>query len=154
MGLKFSVSYDWFAKIISAAICVGLLWVAAVLHSVSVGIAVLLGLIAAYGYSPRRYTIVHRTITVKRGIGKVRVPLENLREARCVTADDLQGRVRLGASGGLFGYYGLFRTTKLGRCTSYVTDRKNMVVLIGVSDTTVFSPDDVEGFLSAIRTEV
>jgi hypothetical protein len=94
------------------------------------------------------------TITVKRGIGKVRVPLENLREARRVTADDLQGRVRLGASGGLFGYYGLFRTTKLGRCISYVTDRKNMVVLIGASGTTVFSPDDVEGFLRAIRTEV
>jgi hypothetical protein len=51
----------------------------------------------------------------------------------------------------LFGYYGLFMTSKLGKSTWYVTNRSKSVVVITDTKTTVFSPDDVEGFLAAIR---
>jgi hypothetical protein len=60
--------------------------------------------------------------------------------------------MRLFGSGGFFGYYGLFRTTKFGKCTCYVTNRKNMVVIVADSKTTLYSPDDVDGFLEGIRT--
>jgi hypothetical protein len=45
----------------------------------------------------------------------------------------------------------VFSTSKLGRCTWYVTNRKNSVVVIAGSKTTLFSPDDMDGFLNAIR---
>jgi len=76
-----------------------------------------------------------------------------VREIRMATANDVRGCIRLWGSGGWFGYYGLFRTAALGRCTWYVTDRSRMVVLITGSKTYLFSPDDVEGFLAAVRGE-
>ena len=51
----------------------------------------------------------------------------------------------------MFGYYGLFRTTKLGKCTWYVTRRDRMIVVATDSKTTLYSPDDTAGFLAAIR---
>jgi hypothetical protein len=66
----------------------------------------------------------------------------------------MRGGFRLWGSGGLFGYYGLFWTSRLGKCTWYVTSRKRPVVVIAESKTTLFSPDDADGFLAAIRAEV
>jgi Bacterial PH domain len=105
----------------------------------------------AAGDSPRAYVVSYRAIEVERLIGNVQVPLEGVRETRRINTDDLRGCIRLWASGGLFGYYGLFRTARLGRCTWYVTNRKNVVVIIAQSKTTLYSPDDVDGFLEAIR---
>ncbi len=73
---------------------------------------------------------------------------------RRVAPDDLRGCIRLWGSGGLFGYYGLFRTSTLGKCTWYATDRKKLVVLIAERKTTIYSPDDIEGFLSAVGEQV
>jgi hypothetical protein len=81
---------------------------------------------------------------VKRLIGNIEVPLEGVRETRRITKDDLRGAIRLFGSGGFFGYYGLFRTTKFGKCTWYVTNRKNMVVIVADARTTLYSPDDVD----------
>ena len=100
----------------------------------------------SYAYSPRAYSVSNGAIIVKRLIGNVRVPPENLRVLRKIEKDDLRGCMRLWGSGGLFGYYGLFRTSKLGRCTWYATNRKKLVVAIGEKTTTVLSPDDVDSF--------
>ena len=71
---------------------------------------------------------------------------------RRATPDDFRGCIRLGGSGGLFGYYGLFSTAKLGRSTWYVTNRSNSMVVITAAKTVLLSPDDPEGFLDTIRT--
>ena len=93
---------------------------------------------------------------IERGLsaGGARIPLERVREARRTTSADLRGCIRLWGSGGMFGYYGLFRTSKLKKCWWYVTDRQNTVVVITDEKTALFSPDDVDGFLAAIRTTV
>lgn len=150
----FAASYDLTTKIVSAVAVVMLLAVAAAVHNIFVGCLTLLALIFAFAYSPRAYVTSYRAIAVKRLIGDVLVPMENVREVRRINADDLRGCIRLWGSGGLFGYYGLFTTTKLGRCTWYVTNRKNIVVLATESKTTLYSPDDVDGFLETIRASV
>ncbi len=66
--------------------------------------------VLSYAYSPRGYTLAERSIVVKRLIGGARIPLERVREARRTTSADLRGCIRLWGSGGMFGYYGLFRT--------------------------------------------
>jgi hypothetical protein len=147
----FTASYDLTAKIISAFVPVMLVAITVVTHSViASGFAVLL-IVATYAYSPRSYSTSERSIIVERLIGNVRLPLDDLREVRAGTADDFRGCIRLFGNGGLFGYYGLFRTSKLGMSTWYVTNRKNTVVLIAGGKTLVFSPDDVEGFLAGLR---
>lgn len=77
------------------------------------GCLIALLLVGAYVFSPQGYTISEQAIVVNRLVGNVRLPLESVREVRAATADDLRGCIRLFASGGLFGYFGLFCSAKL-----------------------------------------
>jgi len=148
---EFAASYDRATKIISAVACAVLLLAGVLTQSILVVCLSVLVVVLSYAYSPRGYTLAERSIIVKRLIGRVRIPLERVREARRTTSDDLRGCIRLWGSGGMFGYYGLFRTSKLKQCRWYVTDRRNTVVVITDEKTALFSPDDVDGFLAAIR---
>jgi|SRR5580692_12043191 hypothetical protein len=148
---SFTASYDTATKIISAVFCAILVSAVAVTHNAFVGILCAAVFALSYAYSPRAYTISRQSVIVKRAIGKVRIPLDGIVEARVATEDDFRGCIRLFGNGGLFGYYGLFRTSKLGKCWWYVTNRSNAVVIITGAKTTVLSPDDTDGFLAAIR---
>jgi hypothetical protein len=149
---EFSVSYDRTTRIVSAVVCVFLVLAAIAAHSIWIGGLLVLTLVLGYAYSPRGYTVSDQAITVTRLTGNARFPLERIREARQTTADDLRGCIRLWGSGGFFGYYGLFRTSKFGLCRWYVTNRRNTVVAIAGAKTALFSPDDVDGFLAAVGT--
>jgi Bacterial PH domain len=149
--MPFTASYDRLTKFLSAFVCLGLLGLGVATHSLAIGILALLVILAAYAYSPRSYSLEGRTIVVRRLAGQVSIPLDDVREARRTTAGDSRGCIRLWGSGGLFGYYGLFSSSQLGKFTQYVTNRKNSVIVITGTGKTVFSPDDVDGFLAAIR---
>lgn len=78
----FPASYDTTTKIITAVVLIIL--VVAVAGSRSVVVA---GLAAAvfslsYAYSPRRYLLSERFVTVHRLIGNVSIPLDEIREIR------------------------------------------------------------------------
>ncbi len=148
---EFSASYDRTTKIISAVACGFLVALSLAVGHVIVGVLSLAIIALAYAYSPRGYSVGERTIIVRRLIGNVRLPLEGVREARRATAEDFSGGIRLWGSGGMFGYYGLFRTSRLGKCWWYVTNRRNSVVVVTEAKTALFSPDDVDGFLAAVR---
>ena len=155
--LAFSVSYDVATKVIAACIWVIPLVAAfAVVRQnatarLIVGGSLLLISLVAYAYSPRVYAVSAEGITVWRPIGNARVPLEEVREIRPATGEDLAGCIRLWSSGGLFGYDGLYRTARLGQCRWYVADRSRIVVLVTAAETALFSPDDPDGFARAIE---
>jgi hypothetical protein len=148
---RFSVSYDTTTKVVSAVSCLVLLFGAVLVHNVAVACLAFAIFGLGYAYSPGEYVISARLITVKRFVGDVHIPLEEVREARALTKDDLRGCVRLWGSGGLFGYYGLFRTRTLGISSWYVTNRSQAVVVKTAAKTVVFSPDDKDGFLLAVK---
>ncbi len=149
--MTFSASYDRFTKILSAFVCLGFLGVIIASHNIVISALALVVILISFAYSPRGYVVADRSVLVRRLAGQVRISLDDVHELRRSTEDDLRGCIRLRGSGGLFGYYGLFRSSKLGEFTEYVTNRSNSVVLITGSKTTLFSPDDVDGFLNAIR---
>src|SRR5579871_5081623 len=117
----FAASWDSMAKVISAIVAFLLLAPLIITHKLVFDWVAVAVLLAAYAWSPQRYEIRDRTLVVKRLAKNVQVPLDTIRQARAATADDLRGCVRLFGSGGLFGWYGLFRTAKLGKSTWYVT---------------------------------
>lgn len=147
--MSFSASWDRTTLVLSGFVFVLLAGVGFFVRNP--GIWVLMALIFGLGYafSPRGYFVSDDVIVVRRLIGSVRFPLADLREARRATPDDLRGCIRVFGSGGLFGYYGLFRTSALGTIPWYLTNRQNMVLVRGLK-TAMFSPDDVEGFLTAL----
>ncbi len=150
--MPFSVSFDKLSKVISAVVCAILLIIAFATQSTlatAVGAAIILGALA---YSPRGYEVRDRSIFVRRFIGSVRIPLDSVREARIAAPGELSGALRLCGNGGLFGYYGLFRTSRLGKCWWYLTNTSKVVVVVAEDRTTLFSPDEPERFLDAIRT--
>jgi len=149
--MTFSASYDRTTKIISVSLCLLLLAIIAATHMLVVAVPSVVIILVSYAYSPRSYVIGGRSIEVRRLAGPSRISLDDVREVRRVTPDDFRGSIRIWASGGVFGYYGLFSTTKLGKSTWYVTNRRNSVVVITGSKTALFSPDDMDGFLNAIR---
>ena len=149
--MRFPASYDRNTKIVSTIVCLGLLAVIVFVHNLVLTCLSLLVIVLCFAYSPRGYVLAGRSILVKRLAGTIRIPIDELREARRATPDDFRGSIRLWGSGGLFGYYGLFSTAKLGRSTWYVTNRSNGVVVITASKTVLFSPDGAETFLAAIR---
>lgn len=148
--MTFSVSYDPATKIVSLLVFVAAVGAALASHIPAVAFILFFVICLTYAYSPRGYACEGPSITVKRLVGDVVIPLQGLREARAATKDDFRGCLRLWGSGGLFGYFGTFRTRKLGKSTWYVTNRRNAVVVVTDSRTALFSPDDVNGFLAAI----
>lgn len=147
---SFAASYDRTAKVISTVVVLLLAGVVISTRSILAGGVAAVVLLGSYAYSPRGYLILDGAIVVRRGLGSVRISLDGMRELREAHADDLSGSLRLFGSGGLFGWYGIFRTSKLGKCTWYVTNRANVVVLITAFRTILFSPDDVDGFIAAL----
>jgi len=150
-GSRFSVSYDLTSKLISAAASVILIGGPVLAQSRAWGCLSALILAACYAFSPRGYSVSARSITVRRLIGSVEIPLDSVSEIRAARPEDIRGCVRIFANGGLFGYYGLCRTSKLGKCSWYVTNCGKGVVLVTRAKTLVFSPDDVEGFIGTIQ---
>src|SRR5580693_139035 len=133
--MSFRASYDTTTKVISAAIFILFLAIAAGTQSViSEGILAFLFL-AAYAWSPTGYSIMDGEVVISRLIGNVHLPVAGIREVRIATRDDLRGSMRVFGSGGLFGYYGLFRNSKLGTSRWYVTDRSHSLALVGDSET-------------------
>jgi hypothetical protein len=150
--MSFAASYDRTTTIISTAVCLGLLGVILGVHNIILTCLSILVILLCFAYSPRGYLLADRSILVKRLVGAARIPLEDVREARRATPDDFRGTIRLGGSGGLFGYYGLFSTSKLGRSTWYITNKSNSVVVTTAAKTVLFSPDDPDAFLATLRT--
>ncbi len=152
--MKFSASYDRTTKIISAVVCCGLLAVIlAVRNPVLIGLSLLV-ILVSFAYSPRGYFLEGGSLSVKRLVGTARIPLDNVHEVRRAVGVDFGGAIRLWGSGGLFGYYGLFRSATLGKSTWYLTNRTNAVVLVTAAKTVLLSPDDPEQFLAAIRAAI
>jgi len=143
--------YDGLAKAVTVVCCALLLAIALIPHMPwIVPVIDVLVVLVAYAYSPRGYIVADGSITVKRLVNNVVLPLGSLREARAVSPADLRGAMKLWGNGGMFGYYGVFRTSQFGRCTWYLTGKANAVVVVTGSKTFLFSPADVGGFLGAV----
>jgi len=145
----FAASYDSTTKSVTAVVCLLLIVVAWLVHIIYIALLFPLLICLAYAYSPRGYALSGGAIVIKRWIGNIRVPLADVREIRPGTPDDFTGCLKLAGNSGLFGYYGLFRTAKLGKCSWYMTNRSKTVVVVTRAKTLVLSPDDQQGFIAA-----
>lgn len=107
----------------------------------------------SYAFSPLGYTVDHKEIKIQRIIKSIIIPLSAVKEVRFdPKAGDLKA-ARLFGSGGLFGYYGKFRSADLGVHDRYVTDCKKSVVIYA-DKTYVISPDRPEVFVGLVEGRI
>jgi hypothetical protein len=144
----FAASYDGAAKGITIVVAVILLSAGIVTGSIGIGAASAAILFLAWAWSPTSYSIEGGFLVVHRFFGNVQIPIASIREVAIATPVDLSDTTRVFGSGGAFGYYGKFRTAKLGATTWYMTNQANAVIVTSDFGRMLFSPDDVDGFLA------
>lgn len=103
--------------------------------------------------APRGYLVGPTGLTVLRLVGGRVVPFAAIAGARRVARSDLGWLWRTFGSGGAHGYFGRYRSRRLGPLVLEAT-RRDRWVLVRRRDgqpNLVLSPDDPDGFLAALE---
>jgi hypothetical protein len=143
------------AVTVLAGAVAALLWVAARTGAPSVvawAAAALFAILVAFTWAlaPRAFAVEGGAIRVVRALRPVVVPLREVRSAGPLPAAALRGALRLGGSGGLFGYYGRYWSRSLGAFRLYATRRDGLVRVDTAGERFVLSPDAPERFLAEV----
>jgi hypothetical protein len=130
----------------SGALQAGLRGIALAVATFSAGIVV-----AAWALGPRGYTIGEGRLRVLRnGWPALRIPLGDVRGVSLLDPDALRGSLKLLGMGGLFGYYGLFRSPVVGSYRLYATRGTGLVLVRTERQVLVLTPDSAEDFVEAL----
>ena len=141
--------------LIIAAVCFArLAWAGSLEQRLVTSLAavVCLAIIAvAWGFTPRGYRVEDRSVVIERPVGPVRLSLDGVTDVHAERSP-LRGTWRLAANGGLFGFWGKFRNSALGKTfTVYATRLSEGVVLTAADRTVVISPEHPEQFVQDVK---
>jgi hypothetical protein len=109
-------------------------------------------LVALRGEAPTGYTIDDNAVHIERRCGAVTIPLSAIREVR-----ELPPQVyfmRIGGSGGWYGYYGEFKSRDLGQVTMYATRSDDRVLLATDGRTYVITPASPAAFVADVQSRL
>jgi len=164
VAYKFGAPYDRLARAVTGTIIIGLLvlfvWLSYFMLSEGspIGFTVFLSLIALYFliivlpylFSPRSFILTTNGVLIKRHLRSILIPYSEISSVRRIS---WTWRVfRLGASGGLYGFFGLFYIGDLGKVWMYVTDRDKMILIEMKQGTKyIISPSNPQEFLEKLK---
>ena len=150
-----SAPWDNLVKGITACIFVFIIILLVLFNSIIDNVLILGGITLLYAFvlgipylwAPQGYFISKKTIVVRRLIGDVTFRfIKEPRRWRWTWWG-----VRLFASGGLYGYFGLFSFKGIGRVWMYATNRHNLVLVkTEQGRKVVLSPKDPEEFIKLL----
>ena len=114
---------------------------------------IVLPLLVALAFAPRGYGIDGSTLRVRLVAAAFTYDLKQLSEASLVDVRDAfgAGTWRVFGVGGLFGYYGYFKSPKLGKFLAFVTARDELVLLRFGNKVLVLSPHNARDFLQQVQ---
>lgn len=122
-------------------------WVHGIVLFSLVGIIVL-----SWIFAPNRYSINEASLIIHRPVSDISFEANDIQQARLVEDSDLNGMVRTFGVGGLFGYFGKFRSSKLGGVTLYSTQHKNQIlILFKNGEKVILSPNEPDRFLTDLQ---
>lgn len=104
----------------------------------------------AWGLAPRGYSLEGSTLRVDRPLRPVVIRLAEVREAALLPEGAARGALRVGGSGGLFGFYGWFWGRTLGGFRMYASRTSRLVRVDTREERFVLSPEPPERFLEAL----
>ena len=114
-----------------------------------VGIAVY-----AYAYAPKAFHLSDGVLRIERPASDVTIPLASVAEVRPL--DVFLGvtlKAPPGGNSGLFGIYGTFYRTELGKFRMYSRRAAQTVLLVTSSGNVVVGPDRRDEFIASVRAE-
>ncbi|HMF71179.1 MAG TPA: PH domain-containing protein [Flavitalea sp.] len=103
-------------------------------------------IVLTWGIHPVYYVITQTSIKVKRPFGSIEYPLYLVEDVRPIHASELGFRFRLFASGGLFGYLGLYHSAKIGQFVMWCTNQEELIMITCRGRKIIISPSDSSAF--------
>ncbi len=82
-----------------------------------------------YIYRPQYYQLTDDFLVIQRRISGVRIERSFIKNSEQISSDQLRYAMRVFGVGGVFGYFGKFRTSKMGMMTWYATRRDRFVLV-------------------------
>jgi hypothetical protein len=156
--MRYEAKLDWLAKAITIGVMALLGAVACssvvtyfAAHTfadfVPVAISVIIPAVI-YLFKPNYYTIDEHALSVYRPKGTFTMPLENIKSIERLSSKQLGWGMRLFASGGFFGYLGLFYYGSIGSVMLYCTNRSEMLLVTTEKRPFIISPENSDDFLA------
>lgn len=102
-------------------------------------------------YSPRAYSCTEKELQIIRGVGILHIEMRDILNIRSAEENEMNRLIRIGASGGVFGYYGKFYDSKHRNFKMYGRQLNNKVLVFTKTGLVVLMPDDMEGFIRYVR---
>ena len=119
-----------------------------ILHVIII-ISQLLILIVTYGFAPSSYSLQNDAIIIHRKLfGDKKIDLSQVESIREITDGEMKGSIRTFGVGGLFGFFGYFRSRVLGSYRMYGSRWSNFVLIeLRNGKKLLITPDDTKAML-------
>jgi len=107
----------------------------------------------AFAFRPVNYVVTKDELIVRRPLLNVHIKRADIKSVELIDKNKIRGSIRTFGVGGLFGYYGSFANSSLGRMTWYAT-RRDKPVLIKTTDNKkiIFTPNDPDKFVTDLSS--
>lgn len=115
-------------------------------------VLMVLFLIGSTGFRIRSYELTSDNLAIHFGLGNKVYPLTGLQEARIVETPFAQARRVMGI-GGLWCFYGQFRSADFGTFSAYAADQSRGVLLSWPDKKILVAPNNAEQFLQKVRPQ-
>jgi hypothetical protein len=109
-------------------------------------------LVITWLFVPRGYLVSREGIVIRRAVGSFTIPAAEIEAVEL--ADRMKPGIRLWASGGLFGWFGLFTLKDGGTAKVYATCWDRMVRIKASREIYLLSPAKPEAFVEAVHRMV
>ena len=112
-----------------------------------IGSTVLIGLLVGIClfcvlFRPLTYVLTADKLVIHRLFSDITISRKDIVATREINKGDMGLTIRTFGVGGLFGYFGKFSNTKIGRLTMYATRRNNSVLIETANKKIILTPDD------------
>ena len=107
---------------------------------------------ALRGEAPTGYTLDDNVVRIERRAGAFTIPLSAIREVREIPPQVTF--IRIGGSGGWYGYYGEFKSRDLGQVTMYATRSDDRVFLATDGRNYVITPASPSAFVADLEARL
>ena len=107
----------------------------------------------AFAFRPVNYVVTKDELIVRRPLLNVHIKRADIKSVELIDKNKIRGSIRTFGVGGLFGYYGSFANSSLGRMTWYAT-RRDKPVLVKTTDDKkiIFTPNDPDKFVTDLSS--
>jgi hypothetical protein len=112
----------------------------------------LIAFVLAYILHPTKYILTDVYLGIKKPFYTTKIALNSIENLKQIDYEDLAIRSRLFASGGIWGYFGIYNSSNFGRIYLNVSNFNSLVLIVTKSKKIiVVSPENPSDFVNKIK---